>query len=138
MYFSTYGGLSVYDGARFKNYTTQNGLLTDLVNDVLEVGDDSLLVAVNTCGLNVLVHGQMKKLAIAGNVCPIVNQFLKSKDGNIYATTDEGLCKLNGNVLQKLSVIIPHQKIPATYLGVITEYKDTTRGFFCTTKEQIP
>src|SRR6187431_3318918 len=62
MYFLTYGGLSVYDGARFKNYTTQNGLSADLVNDVLEVGEDSLLVAVNTSALNVLVKGRMKKI----------------------------------------------------------------------------
>jgi signal transduction histidine kinase/ligand-binding sensor domain-containing protein len=124
MYFTTYGGLSVYDGARFKNYTMQNGLLADLVNDILEVGDDSLLVAVNTCGLNVLVHGKMKKLEIAGNICPVVNQFLKSNNGDIYATTDDGLYKLNSNSLQKLSVIIPQQKIPAVYLGVIIEYKD--------------
>src|SRR5687767_15188222 len=55
MYFITYGGLSVYDGARFSNYTTYNGLITDNVNDVLEVGEDSLLVAVNQSGLNVLV-----------------------------------------------------------------------------------
>src|SRR4026208_2139057 len=55
MYFITFGGLSVYDGARFKNYTAQNGLVVDLVNDVLEVGEDSLLIAVNTSELNVLV-----------------------------------------------------------------------------------
>src|SRR5882757_5663193 len=57
MYFLTYGGLSVYDGARFKNYTTQNGLLADMVNDLLEIGNDSFLVAVNTCGMNILVNG---------------------------------------------------------------------------------
>src|SRR5215831_17407582 len=48
MYFLTYGGLSVYDGVRFTNYTTQNGLASDLVNDILEVGEDSLLVASNS------------------------------------------------------------------------------------------
>jgi signal transduction histidine kinase/ligand-binding sensor domain-containing protein len=124
MYFLTFGGLSVYDGARFKNYTMQNGLLTDLVNDVLEVGEDSLLVAVNGCGLNVLVHGQMKKLTLAGNVCPIINQFLKSNDGYIYATTDDGLYKLSSEGLQKIAVVIPPQKKAAVYLGVIVEYKD--------------
>jgi signal transduction histidine kinase/ligand-binding sensor domain-containing protein len=124
MYFITYGGLSVYDGARFRNYTMQNGLLADLVNDVLEVGDDSLLVAVNGCGLNVLVHGQMKKLTLAGNVCPIINQFLKSNDGYIYATTDDGLYKLSSEGLQKISVLIPPEKKSAVYLGVILEYKD--------------
>lgn len=124
MYFITYGGLSIYDGARFRNYTTQNGLLADLVNDVLEVGEDSLLVAVNTCGLNVLVHGRMKQLEAARNSCPIVNQFLKSNDGTIYATTDDGLYKLNSKGLQKLPAVLPKEKIPAVYLGVITEYKD--------------
>src|SRR5688500_19630713 len=57
MYFLTYGGLSVFDGARFRNYTTQNGLIIDVVNDILEVGEDSLLVAVNMYGLNVQVRG---------------------------------------------------------------------------------
>src|SRR5689334_12712404 len=90
MYFITYGGLSVYDGARFRNYTTQNGLKTLLVNDVLEVGDDSLLVAPNDCGLNALVRGQMKTIRITGKYCPITNYFLKSEDGNIYCTADDG------------------------------------------------
>ena len=44
LYVSTFGGLSVYDGARFTNYTTENGLSTSLVNDVVEVGDDSSYV----------------------------------------------------------------------------------------------
>jgi signal transduction histidine kinase/ligand-binding sensor domain-containing protein len=122
MYFITFGGLSVYDGARFKNYTTQNGLNADLVNDVLEVGEDSLLIAVNTSELNVLVKGRMKK-AITVN-CPIVNQFLKSTDGNIYVSTDQGLYRFHLNRFEKLSVFFPEQKNPIEYLGVIAEYKD--------------
>src|SRR5215467_185544 len=74
MYFMTYGGLSVYDGARFKNYTTQNGLLSDLVNDILEVGDDSLLVACNSSKfVNVLVKGKMKRLTTVGAPSPTIN-----------------------------------------------------------------
>jgi signal transduction histidine kinase/ligand-binding sensor domain-containing protein len=124
MYFITFGGLSVYDGARFKNYTTQNGLLADLVNDVLEVGEDSLLVAANTCGLNVLVHGEMKQLDIAKNACPLFNQFLKGNDGNVYATTDSGLYRLNHKGLLKLQVVIPGQKDAVNFLGAIAEYKN--------------
>jgi ligand-binding sensor domain-containing protein len=45
MYFLTYEGLSVYDGTRFTNYTTENGLAINLVNDILECGEDSLLLA---------------------------------------------------------------------------------------------
>ncbi len=124
MYFITFGGLSVYDGARFKNYTTQNGLMSDLVNDVLEVGEDSLLVAVNTSELNVLVKGRMKKAVLAFRDCPVINQFLKSSDGNIYASTDEGLYRFRSARFEKLSVFYPDQKKPIDYLGAITEYKD--------------
>lgn len=124
MYFMTFGGLSVYDGARFKNYTTQNGLIADMVNDVLEVGDDSLLVAVNSCGLNVLVRGKMKRSEISTSHCPVVNQLLKSKDGNIYMSADNGLYKMGKTSLEKLSAFFPQQKNPIDFLGAIAEYKD--------------
>ena len=122
--YPTFGGLSVYDGARFRNYTTQNGLIVDLVNDVVEVGDDSLLVAVNTCGLNVLVRGEMKKSSINGKGCPVINQFLKSKDGNTYASADDGLYKIEQTSFKKLSAYFPLQKEPIIFLGAIVEYKD--------------
>src|SRR5258706_4063666 len=48
MYFLTFDGLSLFDRARFSNFTTQNALPIDLVNDILEVGDDSLLIGTNT------------------------------------------------------------------------------------------
>src|SRR5687767_84389 len=48
MFFMTANGLSIYDGARFTNYTTEDGLPNPLVNDVLELGPDSFLVATNT------------------------------------------------------------------------------------------
>lgn len=124
MYFTTYSGLSVYDGARFKNYTTQNGLLIGLVNDVLEVGDDSLLVAVNTSGLNVLVRGQMKTVNTTGIHCPVVNNFLKSHDGTIYAAADDGLYKWKLNQFEKLNTLIPGQIDTTMFLGDIVEYKD--------------
>src|SRR5690349_1675569 len=60
MYLMTYGGLSVYDGARFTNYTKQNGLAADMINDVMEMGDDSLWIACNTIGLNYLSKGKVK------------------------------------------------------------------------------
>src|SRR5438046_4473151 len=47
LYIATYGGLSVYDGSRFTNYTTDNGLITSLVNQVIEMGEDSLWIIPN-------------------------------------------------------------------------------------------
>ncbi|MBC7946785.1 MAG: hypothetical protein H7Y42_02815 [Chitinophagaceae bacterium] len=124
IYFITYSGLSVYDGARFKNYTIDDGLLSDLVNDVLEVGEDSLLVAVNTDGLNVLVRGKMKKLTLGKEPFPIVNQFLKSLDGNIYLSADDGLHKLSGNKIEKLPASLPDGKGPAIFLGFIADFEN--------------
>src|SRR6185503_2162762 len=45
MLFVTFGGLSIYDGTRFMNYSQQDGLANDLVNDVIETSPDTLLVA---------------------------------------------------------------------------------------------
>mgnify|MGYP003949602439 CR=1 FL=1 len=47
LYFGTSSGLSIYDGARFTNYSTANGLYTNLVNGISEQGDDSVLVILN-------------------------------------------------------------------------------------------
>ena len=43
MLFITYGGLSVYDGTRFINYNQQDGLVNELVNDIVEMTPDSFL-----------------------------------------------------------------------------------------------
>ncbi len=124
MYFMTFGGLSVYDGARFKNYTTQNGLISDMVNDILEIGSDSFLVAVNTCGMNILANGVMKRYDLSGDACPIVNQFLKSPDGFIYLGADEGLYRLKHNKIEKLSAFYPSTNETVRYLASLVAYND--------------
>lgn len=124
MYFITYGGLSVYDGSRFKNYTIQEGLVDDLVNDVLEVGDDSLLVATNSSGLNVLVRGKMKRPGPALQNSPVINDFLKGRDGIVYMSTDDGLYKIGSTGFEKLSTVSALRKDPVDFLGSIAEYKD--------------
>lgn len=104
MYFLTFGGLSVYDGARFKNYTTREGLASNLVNDVLEVGDDSLLVATNSGNyVNLLVNGVVKNLNIDKN-CPVVNEFYRHEDNKIYLASDNGLYLLKNKSFHKLNV----------------------------------
>jgi signal transduction histidine kinase/ligand-binding sensor domain-containing protein len=120
----TFGGLSVYDGVRFKNYTTQNGMISDMVNDILEIGSDSLLVAINSCGMNILANGVMKRYDLSGDTCPIVNQFLKGQDGFIYLGADEGLYRLKENRIEKLSTFYPSTQEPVRYLATIAAYKD--------------
>ena len=48
MYFITYGGLSIYDGNQFRNFTQSEGLAVDFVNDLLEISGDTILIATNT------------------------------------------------------------------------------------------
>ena len=55
IYFLTMNGLSVYDGSRFINYTSEDGLENDIVNCVMEMDDDSIWVATNTNRINCLV-----------------------------------------------------------------------------------
>ena len=94
IYFATYGGLSVYDGARFINYTAAEGLATGLVNDIVEMGDDSLWIIPNAPALHCLVHGILKDIVTTDHFYPIINRLLRASDGYFYAISDEGLFRL--------------------------------------------
>jgi signal transduction histidine kinase len=102
MYFLTFGGLSVYDGTKFKNYTQENGLPLELVNDVLEMGDDSIWIACNTNTLSYLRQGKIKTFKTADGFCPIINKFIKTKNGAVYALADEGLFLFEKNKFIRL------------------------------------
>ena len=91
LFFSTHNGLSVYDGARFINYTTQNGLADDIVNCVMEMGEDSVWVVTNMTKINCLVNGKIKTVALKDPVTPIINSLSRDDNGTLYAATDQGL-----------------------------------------------
>ncbi|HXB06092.1 MAG TPA: two-component regulator propeller domain-containing protein [Puia sp.] len=97
LYISTYGGLSVYDGSRFINYTTQNGLEASLVNDIMEMGEDSLWIVPNGPALHCLVHGEIRNIATTDGFYPVINQLLRCSDGFLYAIADEGLFRFEKN-----------------------------------------
>lgn len=105
IYFMTYGGLSVYDGVRFKNFTTHDGLTADMVNDVLEIGEDSLLIATNgSPSLNLLIRNKVEKFTDSIKPIPIINKFLMDAGGVVYMTSDEGLLRLESNRLSRISL----------------------------------
>jgi hypothetical protein len=124
LYFITYGGLSVYDGARFRNYTQLDGLASNMINDVVEAGEDSFFVAVNTTKMNVLVNGQIRDFQTDDNFSPTVNHLLKSNDGNIYATADEGLFVIENKRFKKLSFNLTRSPEIPPFLGDIVEQGD--------------
>lgn len=94
LYFTSMNGLSVYDGTRFINYTTANGLANDFVNCLMEMGDDSLWIATNIDKLNCLVNGKIKPVPLKGKV-PVINRLCRDVHGTIYAVADEGLYRFD-------------------------------------------
>jgi len=103
LYIATFGGLSIYDGARFTNYTTDNGLADNMVNDVVQMGEDSLWIMPNTNKVHCLVQGRIKDVQING-FCPVINKLIRASNGSFYALADEGLFKLQGNHFEKISL----------------------------------
>jgi len=91
LFFLTYGGLSIYDGERFTNYSTEDGLANELINDVMQMGKDSFWIATNTHAMNCLVHGKIKTIKTANDFYPVVNELYRNKDGKLFAAADEGL-----------------------------------------------
>lgn len=110
IYISTYGGLSVFDGSRFTNYTTDNGLAASLVNDIVEMGDDSLWLFPNAKIIQSLVHGVIKSIKLADNSCPVINQFMKCSDGFFYAIADEGLFRFQKDHFEKIPITDGHSE----------------------------
>jgi len=90
LYFTSIHGLSVYDGSHFTNYTSKNGLNFDIVNYVMEMGDDSIWIVTNSPKINCLVKGKMKTLAIK-DMNLILNNLCKDEKGDLYATSEQGL-----------------------------------------------
>src|SRR6478736_9937467 len=91
LFFLTYNGLSIYDAERFTNYSTEEGLGTELINDVMQMSKDSFWIATNGPVMNCLVNGKIKKLVTADGYCPVVNQLHRNKEGKLFAAADEGV-----------------------------------------------
>ena len=106
LFFMTANGLSVYDGARFNNYSIEDGLANPLVNDVIEISPDSLLLATNTVVLNLWVRGKIKKVITADGYCPVINRFYRATNGVIYVASDQGLYFFRNNRFVQIQKII--------------------------------
>jgi len=124
MYFLTYGGLSVYDGVVFKNYNQNEGLRDELINDVIELGPDSMLVATNGVYLNTLIQGKIGDIKWSDSTRHIINRLLKSKDGKLYAAADDGLFILDHTQLKKIPLYDREGKDIGMNLYRITEWKN--------------
>ena len=122
LYIGTFGGLSVYDGSRFTNFDYNNGLGNTLVNDVVEMGDDSIWVLVNSQKINYIVNGRLKTFTPADNFTPVINKLIKCSDGYYYAVTDEGLFQLNNKKFIKIALTGLPEGIEAISMNKAIEF----------------
>src|SRR6476620_7946743 len=104
LHFGTANGLSIYDGSRFTNYNTENGLTTNLVNGIMEIGTDSIFVIENTHNLQYIYNGKVRNVFLKDSLCPVINQFIRCSDGHYYAVADEGLFRFEKDHFSKIAL----------------------------------
>jgi len=107
LFVATFNGLSMYDGERFTNYTVENGLSENMINEIVEIANDSFLVFPNVNKLQSLSHGKLKTIQPANGFCPVVNKLIKKSDGQYYALADEGLFLYSDNRFSRLTMTSP-------------------------------
>ncbi len=124
LYICTFGGLSIYDGARFTNYTIKNGLSANMVNEILEMSSDSFLVFPNFNKIHALVRGKLKDVPTADGYCPVVNKMLQTDDGSYYAFADEGLFLFRNKKFTRIPMIQNDGKDISRYLIRGIQFRD--------------
>jgi len=78
LWIGTTEGISKYDGHRFINYTTANGMPHNLVNDMLETSDGKLIFACNDGSLAWIKNNRIEKITKPGIV---INHFYRAPSG---------------------------------------------------------
>src|SRR5262245_36947790 len=86
IWIGTWEGLSEYNGYKFTNYTTANGLSHNMINDLYESIDGKLYVAENNGEIDILQNNAILKKAAFHDV--VINQFHVLPDQRVVAATD--------------------------------------------------
>lgn len=106
LWIATWEGLSKYDGYKFTNFSTSNGLSHNLVNDFLETEDDQIILALNNGDIDVVKRGEAITNLVHSKF--VINHFLKLPGKKIIALTDS-----NGLIeFDKGKFIQPTQDLP--------------------------
>ena len=119
IWIATWEGLSKYDGNKFTNYTTANGLSHNMVNDIFESATEKLYIAENNGSVDILQKDAIVKKAAFENV--IINQFYITKNNRVIAATDIGGVQeiKNGDLVK------PSQQFPGASYNDFTELNDS-------------
>jgi signal transduction histidine kinase/ligand-binding sensor domain-containing protein len=104
LYFNSINGLSVYDGSRFINYSSANGFESDIVNCVMEMGNDSIWIATNDSNIYYLVNNKLRKVVLKEQP-PIIDNLVRDEKGTLYAASEQGLFVFQQNRFERLPFI---------------------------------
>jgi ligand-binding sensor domain-containing protein/two-component sensor histidine kinase len=119
IWIGTWQGLSKYDGHKFTNYTTVNGLSDNMINDMHESPDGKLYVAENSGTIDILQNDIIVKNAAFRNV--VINQFYTMQNNRVIALTDTG----GIHEIKKETLIKPIQEFPHLSYNDLTELNDS-------------
>ena len=99
-------GISVYDGAVFKNYTIADGLPFSRINAIIESNKHpgTMWIATNGGGICKFSHGRFTPYRVGSTtLSDRVNSLLEDHTGELWCGTDGGLFRLTGDSLVPFS-----------------------------------
>jgi ligand-binding sensor domain-containing protein/signal transduction histidine kinase len=92
IWFGTQNGLACKDGAKWRRFTTTNGLSSDFVRAIAEDNQGSLWIGTENGGLNCLSNGQFTSFrSDAEHATETVTSLTFDHDGALWIGTDAGL-----------------------------------------------
>ena len=116
IWIGTFEGLSRYDGFRFTNFTTTNGLSHNFINSIYEI-DGKILVAENNGAVDVIRNSSVEK----GFQLNSAANYIATFNGKLYISTDSsGLYEYSQG-----TIALPSQEKTGLALGQFVEYKDS-------------
>lgn len=118
MWFGTWEGLSRYDGYRFTNYTTANGLSQSVINKIAEVKPGVIYITGNDGSLSLVQNGVLRTIVTKG---PVINNIQPLPGHKLIASTDHyGLCEFSDGKLVK-----PQQPSPSSNYYAVAPFNDS-------------
>jgi signal transduction histidine kinase/ligand-binding sensor domain-containing protein len=100
---STWTGLSIYDGNKFSNFTTLEGLPHPMVNQVLPFRDNGMWVITNKDSTSLFVHDKLTRFPYKGP-CPVINKVEELTPGRYVLATDQGVYEYTGQQFVHLTI----------------------------------
>lgn len=100
LWIGTWEGLSKYDGHRFKNYTSADGMSNDFINDLLEGPDETMIAVCNDGSFYSIAPAAAPQKILNGDI--VVNNLFAVGKNKLLALTDyNGIYEWKNNRLQK-------------------------------------